>query len=86
MNIWREFREGDNTATFVPDDFETWWMAGMERSDKVKRIHEFELYQNCTYIARTEQRVMTQRPHELRHAIRQWAEGWNVRIDMEATK
>lgn len=82
INSW--YIEEGHTATFGNDDFESWWLAGMDRDDKIKKHHRIELYENCLYLAEAEQREMTQNTPELRSAIDDWADKWNLKIDTSA--
>lgn len=50
-----EFEAG-MTATFGPADFESWWLAGMTRSDRLSTDDKEELYENCLYLAEAEHR------------------------------
>lgn len=79
INSWHI--EDGYTATFGPEDFESWWLAGMDREDKIKKPNRRELYENCLYLAEAEQREMTQDAPDLRDAIDNWADRWNARID-----
>jgi len=67
-------------ATFGEDDFESWWLAGMTRSDPVSAANQDELYENCVYLANAEGREMSQSEEELRKLIEAWADKWNQRL------
>jgi hypothetical protein len=82
INTWHI--EDGYTATFGPNDFESWWLAGMTRDDKIKKQYRSELYENCLYLAEAEQRKMTQSASELKSAINDWADDWNKKIDVSA--
>jgi len=78
MNKW-EIMEEEPESTFEGDDFERWWLAGMTASDKVTKKNQRELFENCIYLARSENSRMSQTATELRTAIADWAEVWNRR-------
>jgi len=80
INNWPLQRDGDGqpyTATFGPDEFETWWLAGMEQTDLLDDDNREELLEALLYLAEAEGRVMTQNLAELREVIKRWADDWN---------
>ena len=84
------------TVTFEAEDFEQWWLAGMDRTkdivdfyvihsdDKLTSKDKRELFENCLSLARVGQGRMTQTHKELRHAINQWAAAWNSKVEKGA--
>ncbi len=75
--------ETSDTATFTDEDFETWWLAGMTRQDLFDESDMISLFENCYYLAKSEDRLVTQEPDELWNAIETWMNKWNDRIDNE---
>jgi hypothetical protein len=73
--------EGDQQASFGPDDFETWFLAGADRNDRFGDSDRGQLFENCIYLTNAEDRVLIQTPDELRDAIGRWADEWNARAD-----
>jgi len=72
------------TVTFEAEDFEQWWLAGMDSDDKLTSKDKRELFENCLSLARVGQGRMTQTHKELRHAINQWAAAWNSKVEKGA--
>ncbi len=70
-------------ATFEPDDFERWWLAGMTRSDEIDSGDRDEMYDAMVEIARQEGRTITQTESELRDAIANFVETWNENVESE---
>ena len=82
INSWPIYGDNENgeyTATFTSDDFETWYLSGRNRNEPVMPRDRRELVDNCIYLACTEARRMTQTRQELRDAIDRWADRWNER-------
>ncbi len=69
---------GEYTATFGDEDFERWWLAGMDRDDILTDRNQQELFDNCVYLAQAERRTLTQSHEELQAAIADWAQRWNA--------
>jgi len=76
INNWPLQRDEDGqpfTATFGPDEFETWWLAGMDETDPIDNDAREQMLGAMLYIAEAEGRVMTQTIAELKVAIDDWA-------------
>ncbi len=67
------------TAYFAPEDFERWFLAGADRTDRFTDQDVDALVENCIYISQAESRRMVQSVAELRSDIEGWKAKWNER-------
>lgn len=68
------------TAEFGPEDFERWWLAGMDDEDPISDDYRREMFDAMVYLAEAEGREIVQTAAQLRDAIDYWADAWNKRI------
>lgn len=68
------------TAEFEYDDFDGWFLCGASREDTVLSNDREQLFENCLYLVRAENRRLLQSHAELRNLIDDWATTWNKRI------
>jgi len=66
-------------AVFTNDDFDTWFLAGSDRSDRISPDDQGQLFDNCVYLCQQESRPLGQTYDELRGAIAVWTKKWNSR-------
>lgn len=80
INTWSIDTDGNGTeltADFGPEDFERWWLAGMDRDDRIDDDARAEMLDAMLYLAEAENRRMVQTVADLRAAIGDWADEWN---------
>jgi len=80
INSWSIRKDEDGqpfTATFGPDEFETWFLACPEGTNFVGEYDRNQMLLAMVDLAQAEERRMTQNINDLWIAIKEWADDWN---------